>query len=431
MRPDPGVAAAGQAGAGRNRQCSPTSRLEQCLFGLPVEATALAWRLMKSRRRVALLMDVHTSYDHGVARGIIRYARQHGSWRLFGQGWTLAQVPDARSWDGHGIITRVHHPREVAALLAPGVPVVDVCRTSPHPRVHSTANDDEETGRMAGRYFFAAGHRRFAFCGCPEGVYSHRRYHGFITELGLAEAQLESFLRPRTWWHRPGGVPAVLKAWISRLELPVAILAVDDAIGVKIARACAELGIAIPDQVALVGVDNEEVLCELANPPLSSIPCNTERMGYEAARLLDRLMYEGEPKRSLHVSIPPLPIVERGSSNRFGSDDQVLLSALRYIHHSDLLNMQVPDVVKISGLSRRALEMRFRRELSRSIHDEISQARLDRARHLLTTTDQTIRTIALSSGFASPQRFHAVFRKRTGMLPSAFRTRHRGIAAGR
>jgi LacI family transcriptional regulator len=104
---------------------------------------------------------------------------------------------------------------------------------------------------------------------------------------------------------------------------------------------------------------------------------------------------------------------------------------LRYIHHSDLLNMQVPDVVKISGLSRRALEMRFRRELSRSIHDEISQARLDRARHLLTTTDQTIRTIALSSGFASPQRFHAVFRKRTGMLPSAFRTRHRGIAAGR
>jgi LacI family transcriptional regulator len=381
---------------------------------------------MTSRRRVALLMDVHTSYDHGVARGIIRYARQHGTWRLFGQGWTLAQVPDPRTWDGHGIITRVHHPREVAALLAPGVPVVDVCRTSPHPRVHSSANDDEETGRIAGRYFLTAGHRHFAFCGSPEGVYSHRRLHGFATELGLPETEIETFLRPRAWWHRPGGVPSVLKTWVRRVALPVAIFAADDAIGVKIARACAELGVRIPEQVSLVGVDNEEVLCELANPPLSSIPCDTERMGYEAARLLDRLMDEGEPKRALHVSISPLPIIERGSSNRFGTEDQVVLAALRQIHHSEQLSIHVPDVVALSGISRRALELRFRKELGRSIHDEISQARLDRACRLLTTTDQAIGKVALASGFASPQRFHTVFRRRFGTLPTQYRAKHRG-----
>ncbi len=384
---------------------------------------------MTVRRRVALLMDVHTSYDHGVARGIIRFARQRGSWRLFGQGWTLAQVRDARTWDGHGIITRVHHPREVKDLLAPGVPVVDVCRTSPHPRVHSSANDDEETGRIAGRYFLAGGHRHFAYCGSPEGVYSQRRLRGFASALGVAESAVASFHRPRTWWHGPGGAQHGLAAWIRRLAQPVAILAADDAVGVKIALACAELGVRVPEQVAIVGVDNEEVLCELANPTLSSIPCDTERMGFEAARLLDRLMDEGEPKRSLHVVIPPLPIVERGSSNRFGTGDQLVLTALRYIHHSDRLDLRVPAVVALCGISRRALELRFRRELSRSIHDEIAAARLERACRLLATTDISIAKVAAASGFRSAARFHTVFKRRFAELATAYRRRHRGPPA--
>ncbi len=383
---------------------------------------------MTARRRVALLMDVHTSYDHGVARGIIRFARQRGDWRLFGQGWTLAQVRDPRTWDGHGIITRVHHPRDVKALLAPGVPVVDVCRTSPHPRVHSSANDDEETGRAAGRYFCAGGHRHFAYCGSPEGVYSTRRLRGFAEAVELAIDALPAFHRPRTWWHGPGGAHHALAAWLKRLPHPVAILAADDAVGVKIALACAEALLRVPEQVAIVGIDNEEVLCELANPTLSSIPCDTERMGYEAARLLDRLMEEGEPKRALHVVIPPLAIVERGSSNRFGTDDQLVLSALRSIHHGERAIVRVSEVVALCGISRRALELRFRRELKRSIHDEISQARLERACRLLATSDIAIAKVAAAAGFRSPARFHTVFKRRFAELPTAYRRRLRGPA---
>jgi LacI family transcriptional regulator len=380
---------------------------------------------VKPRRRVALLMDIHTAYDHGVARGIMRFARERGTWRLFGHGWTLAQVRDPRHWDGHGIITRVHHPREVPALLALGVPVIDVCRTSPHPRIHSAANDDEETGRVAGRHFVAAGHRRFAFCGAPEGTWSVRRGQGFAQAVGVPVERMPGFQRPRSWWHRPGRVPAVLKAWIRRLERPVAILAGDDAIGVKLANACAELGIRVPDEVAIVGVDNEEVLCELANPALSSVPCDTERMGYEAAKLLDRLMDRGQGAEASHVAIPPLPIVVRGSSDRFATDDEAVLAALRLIHHADHPQVRVPQVVAASGLSRRALELRFRRELERTILDEIRRVRLDRACRLLETSDLPVAKVALRCGFSTPQRFHSVFRQQMGMLPSEYRRKHR------
>lgn len=381
---------------------------------------------MKPRRRVALLMDIHTAYDHGVARGILRYAREAGNWRLFGQGWTLAQVRDPKSWNGDGIITRVHAPEEVPALLAPGVPIVDVCRTTPHPRIHSAANDDEATGRLAGEHFLAVGHRRFAYCGAPEGTWSQRRWRGFAAAVGIAESRMENFQRPRAWWHKSGPAPATLRHWVKRLQRPIAILAGDDAIGVKLTQACSDLGIRVPDEIAIVGVDNEEVLCELAMPALSSIPCDTERMGYEAARLLDDLMMQGAkaPPEARHIAVPPQPLVVRGSSDRFATNDEAVLAALNLIHQSEQA-IHVPQVVAVSGLSRRALELRFRKELDRTILEEIRRSRLDRACRLLISTDLPVAKIALRLGFSSPQRFHAVFGARFGMSASDFRDKNR------
>ncbi len=380
---------------------------------------------MKALRRVALLMDIRTAYDHGVARGIMRYARDRSTWRLFGHGWTFNQVRDARTWDGHGIITRIHHPTEAHALLALGVPVVDVCRTTPHPQVHSAANDDVEAGRLAGRHHLGNGHRHFAYCGADIGLWSQRRRSGFAAGIGIAEEHLPTFLHPDAWWRRPGRASRALTDWLRRLPLPVAIFAGNDYIGVKLANACAQLGLTVPDQVALVGVDNEEVLCEFANPPLSSVPCDTERMGYAAARLLDRLMEGGESTPAQHIAIPPLPLVVRASSNRFTTSDAAVLAALRRIHHGGGLDLGVPEAVAATGLSRRALELRFRSEMGRSIHDEIIRARLLCACQLLTTTADPIRTVATASGFASAPRFHQVFRTHLGMPPTDYRRRHR------
>jgi LacI family transcriptional regulator len=381
---------------------------------------------MKPRRRVALLMDIRTAYDHGVARGILRYAREVGNWRLFGQGWTLAQVRDPKTWNGDGIITRVHGPNEIQALLAPGVPIVDVCRATPHPRIHSAANDDEATGRLAGEHFLTAGHQRFAFCGAPEGTWSQRRCSGFAKAVGIAESRLTCFERPRAWWHKSGPAPATLKQWVRRLEKPIAILASDDAIGVKLTMACADLGIRVPDEIAIVGVDNEEVLCELATPALSSIPCDTEHMGYEAARLLDDLMKQGAkaPREAYHIAVPPLPLVVRGSSDNFATKDDAVLAGLRLIHQSEN-TVRVPQVVAVSGLSRRSLELRFRKELGRTILDEIRRTRLDRACRLLINSELPVAKIALKLGFSTPQRFHAVFGAQFGMSASEYRERNK------
>ena len=374
---------------------------------------------MKARRRVALFMDIVTAYDHGVARGILRYARQCAQWQLFGHGWTMAQINDQKIWNGDGVITRVHDVNEVPRLLALGVPVVDVCRSTLHPRIHSAANDDLATGRIAGEHLLSIGHRNFAFCGAPEGVWSQRRWRGFAEAVGVPEAQMANFQRPRAWWHKSGRVPVVLKQWLGRQPRPFAIFSGDDAIGVKLTRACTELGITVPDEVAIVGVDNEEVLCEMSTPPLSSIPCDTEQMGYEAARLLDQLMHE-KSKETRHVTISPLQLIVRGSSDRFATTDEAVLAALRLIHQSTHA-IHVPQVVAVSGLSRRALELRFRKELDRSILDEIRRSRLDRACRLLTTTIQPVTKIALQLGFSTAQRFHAVFRAQFGMSAIKFR----------
>jgi LacI family transcriptional regulator len=380
---------------------------------------------VKSRRQIALLMDIRTAYDHGVVRGIMRFARERGTWRLFGQGWTLAQMGEPHAWGGHGIITRVHAPGEVPALLAFGVPVVDVCRSSPHPRVHSAANDDVLTGRLVGEYFLRAGHHRFACCGANDGEWSVRRASGFAAAVKVPMARMPLFQRQRAWWYRPQRAPRALKDWLRRLDRPVAILACDDAIGVKLTAACAELGLRVPDDVAIVGVDNEEVLCQLADPPLSSIPCDTERMGYQAAALLDRLIDEGEPAQARHVAVPPLPIVTRESSNRFATTDPALLAALRHIHYGPPA-ARVPEVVAASGLSRRSLEQRFRGQLARTILDEIRQARLERACRLLSTTDQALAAVAQASGFGSAQRLHLEFNARFAMSPSDWRRQQAG-----
>jgi len=251
------------------------------------------------------------------------------------------------------------------------------------------------------------------------------RRSGFAAGIGIAEERLPTFLHPDAWWRKPGRAARALTDWLERLPLPVAVFAGNDYIGVKLANACAQLGLTVPDQVALVGVDNEEVLCEFANPPLSSVPCDTERMGYAAARLLDRLMEGGETAPAQHIVIPPLPLVVRASSNRFTTSDAAVLAALRRIHHGGGLDLGVPEAVAATGLSRRALELRFRAEMGRSIHDEIIRARLLCACQLLTTTADPIRAVATASGFASAPRFHQVFRAHLGVPPSEYRRRHR------
>jgi LacI family transcriptional regulator len=382
---------------------------------------------MSKRRRVALYIDIRGSYDHGIARGVIRYAKERRNWNLFGHGWTLNEIGNPERWTGDGIIARIRKRDETEALMSLGVPVVDVAQSFMHPQLNYVANDDFETGRAAGAYLRQCGFRRFAFCGVADGgLWSELRYQGYVAGSEAENGIVAQFENPFELWERPG-TSAQLRRWLKSLPLPIGILASNDTIGVKITAACQAEGLSIPTDVAVLGVDNEDVLCELANPTLSSVPCDCERMGYEAARLLDRLMKRRrEPLPP--VRIPPLPIVVRASTDVLAIDDELVTQALRFIRNSKDLTINVNDVMRAVPASRRSLETRFRKIVGRTIHDEIRRVRLENACRLLVGTDQPVAKIALTSGFSSHRRFHVVFCEHMKMLPSKYREMRRSPA---
>jgi len=378
---------------------------------------------MRANRRVALYMDIQSSYDHGIARGVIRYAKERGAWRLFGHGWTLAEIKNPAHWSGDGIISRVRTVEQAKLLTGMKVPVVDVAGTIQFQKIVQVTNDDVKTGHVAGAHLFSAGFRHFAFCGVPHASWSQDRFSGFQASVERA-GPVVRFDHPLAWWEQPG-LSAALKKWLMQLHTPVGILACNDTIGVKMTSACQSLGLTVPQSVAVVGVDNEDVLCELSNPSLSSIPCDTDRVGYEAARVLDELMEN--PRRGLPgpVRIPPQPLVARASTDTLAIDDTRVAQALRFIRGNADLSINVSDVLHAIPMCRRALEIRFRKAVGCTVHDEIRRTRLEHACRLLVTTDLPVVKIANASGFSSHQRFHTVFREQLNMLPLAYRARHK------
>jgi LacI family transcriptional regulator len=215
-----------------------------------------------------------------------------------------------------------------------------------------------------------------------------------------------------------------MTSWLVRLPKPLGVFASTDLLGRRILEACLRARIEVPDTIAVVGVDNDETLCELAAPPLSSVDANHYGVGYEAAGLLARLMRGGSPPTS-RVLIQPAELVVRASSERWAVSDPEVARALGLIHAGpdDALRtaLHVEDVVRQVPLSRRTLERRFHQVVGHSIYDEILRARVNRAQHLLSATTWPIKRIALETGFSYPEHLAAVFKTRVGRSPTQYR----------
>jgi len=378
---------------------------------------------MRGQRRVALCMGLDDFYDHGIARGVVRYAREKGAWKLFGYGWMFHPLKDISSWKGDGVVARVEFRRDAARLAALGVPVVDVAGAVTEAGFLQVNNDDTETGRLAGEHLRACGFRRFAYCGVREVGWSARRKAGFAGAIRPVCGAFSVFEQTLPWWETPE-VPRDFAAWVKSLPVPCGVMACNDTAGLKLTAACRDLGLQVPRDVAVIGVDDEDVVCELSSPSLSSIPCDCERIGYEAAAALDRLM-EGRRVRG-PVFVPPRPPVIRASSDTVACVDPLVAQAVRFIREQAGRRLGVRDILARVPASRRTLEVRFRRELGTTMHAEIVRARIDRAKRLLGETDMPVKAVAAACGFGTPQRFHSVFRAETGAAPIAWRRRARG-----
>jgi LacI family transcriptional regulator len=367
-------------------------------------------------------MGLIDHYEHGVARGVVRYARGRPDWDLYGFGWMFQAMGSLERWDGDGIIARVESRRDAELLAARGIPVVDVAGAWPRPGFRQVSNDDRSTGRLAGRHLKTLGRRTFAFCGVARVGWSRARREAFREAIGAS--RLSVFEQSLDWWEKLHRSPA-FDDWLAALPRPAALFACNDTVGLKAAAAARRLGLEVPGDLAILGVDNEDILCELSVPPLSSIALDLERIGWEAAESL-ALFMDGRPVPAEAAVVLPREVVERESTRTLATGDTLVDRALGAIHGAAAGRLTVAQLLASVPCSRRTLEKRFRATLGRSIHDEIIRRRIDGARRLLRDTTFTIAAIAEETGFGNAQRFYAAFRRLQGATPGAYRRSYRG-----
>lgn len=382
--------------------------------------------------KVALLIETSLGYGRGLLRGIVQYARHHGPWAFYLAPGDLVQaLPRMEKWGGTGIIARMETPQIAEAVLKTHLPVVALDLTkeqlspgSPLAEICEVCPDSLKAAEMAAHHLLERGFRHFAFVGAfGDPLWSTRREEGFVATIQRAGFACEIYPLPESRAHCEWGrEQKIMSQWLATLPRPLGVLACDDNRGRHVLEACRAAGLYVPEDVAVVGIDNDDLLCEVSDPPLSSVAIDTCRGGYEAAALLDGLM-SGRIARPQQVLVRPTGVVARRSTDAFGLDDREVALALRFIHDNAVRTMGVPDVVRHVSLSRRALELRFHKALGRSVLDEIRHCRLDRARRLLVETEMSIAEVAVAAGFGTSNSMYRVFERILGFSPRDYRRR--------
>jgi LacI family transcriptional regulator len=371
--------------------------------------------------RIQLLVGLDDAYGRAVARGVIRWAKSQGDWKLYGYGRLLADpygespalVPD-------GLIARIESAEDARAFASSPTPFVDVAGAFPGAGFLEANNDDFLAGRRAGEHLRGLGFRSFAFCAVERVEWSRLRMRGFAEAAGIHVSSLPCFERPLLWWRDRRLDEAELAAWLRSLPAPTALFAANDAAGLKASETCRRAAIAVPDELAVLGVDDEDLLCELAEPSLSSVRLDCEGIGMAAAALLD------ERLRTLSVSsrtvlVAPREVVERDSTRLVVGDDRLVTLALSWIRANAHRGWGVDELIAALPACRRTVESRFKAGTGTTLSRALSDARLDRAKRLLVSTDLPLDSVAEGSGFGSLQRFHIAFREREGMSPGRWR----------
>lgn len=376
-------------------------------------------RKRRTRPHVALFVESSLEYGRGVLRGIARYLKERGPWSIFLEQRELGAALPAwiREWDGDGIITRSDDPR----IVRSGLPTVGLYdRAEDRLRLPMILNDNLAVGRMGARHLADRGFRHLAYYGVRRERWSELRLEGAAE---VARAVKASFAV-----HPSGGTWEVsqerLKRWLLGLPRPLGLVAANDLHGLRALDACRRAGLAVPEQVAVVGADDDAEVCELSDPPLSSVTFHPERVGYEAAALLAGLM-EGRASPRQPLRVPPLGVSARQSSDILAMDDADVARAVHYIRRHAFEGITVEDVLREVPLSRRALEHRFRRRLGRTPKEEIQRLRFEQAKNLLASTDLPVARISDRLGFHQPAYLSAAFQREEGASPLAWRRKHR------
>lgn len=384
--------------------------------------------------RVAVLIETSMAYGREMLLGVSDYLKENGPWTVYFEHRSLLDPapPWLADWRGEGIIARLA-PQLADLVLRLGVPTVNIDDQAPRPGVPNIQSDHEGIGALAFDHLHKHGYQRFAFVGHPCFEWSVRRRDGFIQAADEAGRPHDLYFskNPVSWGHQQASWESEMEdlgRWLAERPKPLGVMACNDFVGVRVLEACRRMGFASPDEVGVIGVDNDLLACELANPPLSSVIPDCRQVGYEAAALLDALM-RGERPPAARRDTPPRGVAVRPSTDAAReAGDPMVNKAVRFIQERARDGIRVDDVLEYVGVSRTVLQRRFRRVSNQTIHGMIAEVRLRFVKQLLVETDLSLPEIAGRTGYARAEYLSAVFRQAVGSSPGRFRRESRAAA---
>lgn len=374
--------------------------------------------------RIAFAAPFGVPHYDRTMRGILRFASERSHWSIaVTPDFPGMSFSDLCGWSGDGAIAVVETPREARLAAKQRFPVVNVSGTLAHTSIPRVTVDNRAIGRMAAQHLLDCGFRRFAYYGVEGLWYSEQRGIGFEETIAEAGGTFSRFLSPRprraraTW----GEVNPPLCKWLESLDSPAAIFACHDYRARLILDACAQCGLCVPDELALLGVNNDAIACEFCWPPLSSVSRGAEEVGYQAASLLDRLIAGEEPPKA-DILVPPDGVVRRRSTDVMAIDDPELQAAVRIMHERLSEPLTIAQLAHERGVSRRWLEHAFRDKLGKSPHEYLNFLRIRHAKDVfLREPNPRILDVARECGFSDAKRFRCAFIRIVGISPNQYR----------
>ena len=376
--------------------------------------------------KVAILFSLALEGERNMCRGILDYAKAHGPWRChLVEGRAEEQLMNLKKERFDGIVAAGGERKTNAAYAAVGASFVLL---EPRPEMSGSAiptvsGDSRAIGALAADYFLERGYRSFAFVGeTKRWFWSAERRTSFVEALakaGFGCAVYDSFTaRERRSWtaERPR-----MERFLLSLPRPTAVFAVMDGRARYVVNLCAEIGLRVPEDIAVLGVDNDPLLCESTVPPLSSIRTGGYRRGFVAAEMLDALMHGRRPARRA-VALPPLSVVTRGSTGYDAMKNPAIARAVTFIRsHAATGSVSVPAVARAAGCSRSYLDKHFRSGLGLSVREAVLRERIERVKTLVSSSNQTMTEIAADCGFARDSHLARLFKETTGLTMRQWR----------
>lgn len=376
--------------------------------------------------KILLLTDFSSGYSRDLLRGIVKYAQDRKNWAFYRMPMYFrmmhgdkAIIKWAKKWNVNAIIAQMNDIN-VEKLRELNIPIIVQNYGDRIPGICNLTGDYIGTGEMAAEYFIGLGYKNFAYYGISETIWSRERFIGYRDRLSRAGYSVMTFFEHisnrEAWMQNFDDI----RKWLTSLPDSTAIFVCDDYYALHLSETCKLYGIPVPDKLVILGVDNDEMMCNISSPPLSSIVIDAKNGGYMAGQVIEELI-RNKAKEPFNIIVQPLQVISRGSTRKYVIQDKYVMRVVEYIETNYMNPLTIPELLELVPISRRVFEKRFRQETGTSIYQFLLKYRTDRMAELLQTSKRSIEDIAISCGFNDSRNISRIFSTHKGMTPSEFR----------